>query len=297
MNNLSPIVLFVYNRPEHTQRVLDALKKNDLSINSKLFIYSDGPKKEEHIESVNQVRKVIRSVSGFLNVEVVERDTNAGLANSIIKGVDEIIRTFGTAIIVEDDLIVSPFFLDYMNQGLKIYENDENAASIHGYVYPVKAELPETFFLRGADCWGWATWKRAWHSFEPDAKLLIKELESKNLVALFDFNGSVRNFKMLKKQASGKIDSWAIRWHASSFLKGLYTLYPGKSLVQNIGNDQTGTHTSATTVYDVNLAKNKIALQKINLKEDPEIRKAMENYFRSIRLNYFQKTVKILKKN
>ena len=283
MKQFSPIVLFVYNRPEHTHKTLDALKQNYLALESDLYIFSDGYKNDTDKNKVENVRSLIKNVKGFKSVSVVERNKNFGLANSVIAGVTEIINKFGKAIILEDDLITSPYFLMYMNDSLDLYEDEDRVISIHGYIYPVKKILPELFFLRGADCWGWATWKRGWDLFEPDGKKLLTLLNENNLTDDFDLGGAVKNIRMLKKQISGKNDSWAIRWHASAFIKNKLTLYPGKSLVRNIGADGEGTHVKSTRAYDSKMSTEKIKLHPIEVNENDDAKKSVTEYFRSIK--------------
>ena len=153
----APIALFVYNRPGHTQQTVEALLKNELAMESDLFIFSDAAKSSEIEVKVNAVREFIKSISGFRSLTIIERESNLGLANSIIDGVTNLCNEYGQVIVLEDDLVTSPFFLKYMNDGLNYYRDEEQVISIHGYIYPFDAKLPETFFLRGADCWGWAT--------------------------------------------------------------------------------------------------------------------------------------------
>jgi hypothetical protein len=150
------------------------------------------------------VLSMLPSLIGFKSISIIERPKNYGLASSIIDGVSYVVNKHGTVIVLEDDLITSEYFLRFMNDGLKIYNNDFQVASIHGYNYPVKDKLPETFFLRGADCWGWATWKRAWNIFQRDGSLLLKEILERNLQYNFDFEGAYPFTKMLKDQIAGK---------------------------------------------------------------------------------------------
>ncbi|MEP6951256.1 MAG: hypothetical protein ABI863_18350 [Ginsengibacter sp.] len=245
----APIVLFVYNRPWHTRQTLEALARNELTAQSVLYIYADGPKEnadEKISEQIKKTRELIRSRQWCKEVIIYEKENNSGLANSIIAGVTEIVNRHGKIIVLEDDLIVSPYFLQYMNDGLKVYENETGVISIHAYNYPVNIKgLPETFFIKGADCWGWATWVNRWNLFEKDAEKLLKEIESKHLQFEFDIQNSYPYTQMLKDQVGNKIDSWAIRWYASAFLKNKYTLYPNISIVNNIGMDGTGTHGSS----------------------------------------------------
>lgn len=291
---LAPIILFVYNRPQHTLSTIEALKKNYLAKESDLYIFSDGYKNKSDKRKVDEVRSIIKDITGFKRITIIEREKNIGLANSVISGVTEIINKCGKVIVLEDDLITSPCFLQYLNEALEIYENEEKVVSIHGYIYPIKKELPETFFIKGADCWGWATWKRGWDLFEPDGSKLLKQLEENNLCDDFDLGGSVKNIKMLKKQIALKNDSWAIRWHASAFIKNKLTLYPGKSLVKNIGADGEGTHVKATNVYDSELSDKKIDLKLIRTQEDDNVKLAIKEYFDSIRPSLGSKIISFL---
>jgi putative methyltransferase (TIGR04325 family) len=278
--DVAPILLFVFARPEHTKRAVEALKKNELAIKSDLYIFADAPRYELQAGPVGKVRQYIRQIGGFKSVSIVERETNFGLAKSIIEGVTCIVNKHGRVIVLEDDLITSPHFLTYMNQALEKYAHDERVASIHGYVYPVIKPLPEAFFLRGADCWGWATWRRAWADFNPDGKYLLDELRRQKLLHDFDFDGTYPFSKMLEDQIICKNDSWAIRWYASAFLADKLTLYPGRSFVHNIGNDASGTHTSETAQYATSLRESPIDLNNLVVEPSHEGRQAFAEFFR-----------------
>jgi GT2 family glycosyltransferase len=184
---LAPITLFVYNRLNHTRQTVEALLRNELAAESEFFVFSDGPRSETDREKVLAVRSYLKTINSFKKVAVIERDKNFGLAESIIAGVTEIVNRYGRIIVLEDDMVTSPYFLKYMNDALEIYKDEEKVISIHGYIYPVRDKLPETFFLRGADCWGWATWKRGWDLFDPDGRKLLEQLQKRNLTRTFDF--------------------------------------------------------------------------------------------------------------
>ena len=171
-SGLAPIVLFTYSRVKNTKETIDCLLKNKEAVNSDLFIFSDAAKNDAAKEKVAEVREYIHSISGFKSVTIFEREENWGLAKNIIAGVTEIVNKYGKVIVLEDDHSVAPFFLQYMNEALCRFENNKDIVSIHGYVYPHKEKLPETFLIKGADCWSWATWKDAWALFNPDAALL-----------------------------------------------------------------------------------------------------------------------------
>lgn len=277
---VAPIVLFAFNRAEHLSRCIASLKENPEAPASDLYIYCDGPRHDGDRPGVQAVRAMARGVVGFRSVNVVERQQNLGLAASIIGGVSALLAVHERLIVLEDDLLLSPYFLEYMNAGLTQYENDEKVCSIHGYCWPVDASLPETFFLRGADCWGWATWRRAWSGFRSDGAGLLKELREKGLTYAFDLDGAFPFTQMLADQVAGRNNSWAIRWHASCFLKEMLTLYPGKSLVHNLGNDSSGTHSKTTRRYDVDIQGSGVQVREIPIEPSVEARDAIIRFLR-----------------
>lgn len=296
----APILLFVYSRLYHVVAAVRSLQSNPEAIESDLIIFSDGPKSIEVAASVAAVRSYLKKIDGFKSVRVIERPCNYGLASSLVDGITEALNLYDSVIVVEDDLVVSPFFLSYMNSALRLYSCDDQVASIHGYIYPVDKVLPETFFLRGADCWGWATWKRAWAGFRADSSELLHELEDRGLINDFDFGGGYLFSNMLKDQMLGKIDSWAIRWHASTYLAGKLTLYPGLSLVANHGNDGTGTHGEVSSKFLVKLSPRKIEVNRVDLEVSRYAWEIIRAYFCGIKRrgarHYFQKIKDIFRK-
>jgi hypothetical protein len=276
----APITLFTYNRPDHTRRTINALRQNKLAQDSELIVFSDAATSEAQAEAVREVRKYVREIEGFKSVTIIEREVNYGLARSIIDGVTTIVNKHGRIIVLEDDMVTSPYFLTYMNEALDKFADDDRVVSIHGYMYPVGQPLPEAFFLPGADCWGWATWSRGWSCFNSDGAFLLHELKRRKLIHAFDFNGTYSFSKMLENQIKGKNDSWAVRWYASAFLAGKLTLYPGRSLVHNIGNDNSGTHCGESADFDVNLSNSPINLNNVISVPSQEGRQALETFFR-----------------
>lgn len=262
-------------------------KKNILSAESELVIYSDAPKCKKHEATVRSVRCYIKTINQFKKVTIIERENNLGLANSIIDGVTNITNQYGKVIVLEDDLVTSPYFLTYMNNALDMFANDDRIISVHGYVYPVEQELPEAFFLPGADCWGWATWKRGWKLFNSNGQYLLDELRRQKLVQDFDFNNSYPYSKMLKGQVDGTNDSWAIRWYASAFLADKLTLYPGRSLVQNIGNDNSGTHCGGSNNFDSKLTETKINLKNIVVEPSKISKQIFEDFFEVYKRDFY----------
>ena len=282
----APIIIFSYNRIDHLKKTIISLKKNYLSKESDLLIFSDGSKNSSDKKKIYKIRKYLKKITGFKKVQIFKSEKNKGLSKSIIEGLNQVFKEYSSAIILEDDLIVSKFFLTYMNDGLNYYENDKKVISIHGYSYPyIKNTIdPEYFFLKGADCWGWATWSESWNIFEKNGKKLKEEIINKNKVKEFNFNNSFNYMKMLSNQIQGKNNSWAIRWYASAFLKNKLTLYPKNSFVKNIGIDGSGTHgyedDNKFNIKNFNHNSYKtIKNEKINIKENMLMKSKFEDYF------------------
>lgn len=277
----APIALFVYARPEHVRRTVESLLRNSEAANSDLIVFSDVARTSDKEKAVRQVREYVDGIEGFRSLTIHHRPENYGLAKSITEGVSQVLSEHDRVIVMEDDLETSPFFLRYMNEALERYAEDDRVISVHGYIYPVRKPLPEAFFLRGADCWGWATWRRSWKLFNPDGQFLLDELKRQKLLKAFDFNGAYSYSGMLQGQINGTNDSWAVRWHASAFLANKLTLYPGRSLVHNIGNDSTGTHCGASEVFDAVLSTTPIRLDGVVVEEFTAVKAVIEQFFRA----------------
>lgn len=280
MTNKSPIALFVFNRPEHTRKTIKALAANRGANNHDLIVFCDGPKYERDLDLVQEVQEIAHSAEGFRSVTVRTSEKNKGLAPSIIAGISDVLEANETVIVVEDDLVSSPGFLEWMQSGLDRYANEDRVISLHGYTYPID-NLPCSFFIRGADCWGWATWKRGWALFEPDGQKLMDEIKTRGLEYEFEFGATYPYLRMLQDQIEGKNSSWAIRWYASAFLAEKLTLYPGVSFIKNIGFDGSGTHSSAAdTSFDIAQLSTISPPFPERAEESPTGRLAFKIYFR-----------------
>lgn len=247
MSKLAPIVLFTYNRLYETKKTVEALQKNFLANESELYIFSDGPKNIEGKEKVDAVLNYLHTINGFKKVQIKESPLNKGLANSIIDGVTEIIDQYGNVIVLEDDLITSPNFLDFMNQALDFYKNDSNIISISGYTLdlPSLPGLKDFYFGYRASSWGWATWKNTWDKVDWEMKNYERFLNDSVQKKQFNFGGSDM-VKMLKSQKERRIDSWAIRFCFHQFNNKLKAVFPTSSKINSIGFSKDATHTVNT---------------------------------------------------
>jgi hypothetical protein len=278
---LAPVALFTFKRPEHTRRTLESLAQNPEFTDSPLFIYCDGARHDGEAAQVEETRKLVREWPHPYKT-VIARDRNWGLANSIIDGVTIQCNAVGKVIVVEDDMVVSPHFLNYMNTALEKYQDDKRVISIHGYSFPIDG-LPEAFFIKGASCWGWATWKRGWDLFETDGQKLFDELQKKNMMHRFNILGSYPYKRMLLDQIHGRNNSWAIRWNASALLNDKLSLHPGRSLVYNIGMDGSGSHCDQYNGFSSVLSSTKICLDDLIVLESANALNAWRKYLNGVR--------------
>lgn len=276
----APILLFAYNRLAHTRRCVESLQKNALSAESELFIYADGAKDASIQEEVNLVRDYLHTIRGFKRITLIEREENWGLARNIIDGVTTQVNRYGRVIVLEDDLVVAPYFLQFMNDALETYKDEPKVGHIQACDFTQDPTLPDTFLIKWTGSWGWATWNRAWKHFNPDGKALLHELESRRLTRTFDFNGKYGFTRMLRRQTQGKNNSWAIRWNASLFLKDILSLNVGRSLVQNEGFDGSGTNCGGGGLYASNLHLEPLPVVPIRpIEENLEARRAFSRYY------------------
>lgn len=297
MNTLAPILLFVYNRPSHTRKVLSALEEANLAAESTLYIFSDGAKDTLNIDLVNQVRAIISEPWLFKNIKIIERNKNFGLAANIIDGVSTVIKKFGRVIVLEDDLEISKYGLEYFNDALTTYQFEEKVMEISGYMYPVKdtSILEESYFFRVANSWGWATWARAWNHFESDIAKLTENF-TKEDIKRFTIDNTENFWKQVQQFKAGKINSWAIRWYLSIFNKGGLVLYPRESMIQNIGTDGSGTHSDEDTAYAVSLANKPVTYFPKEIEENKVAYEAIRYFYKSRKGSLMQRAIRYGKK-
>lgn len=280
MSTTAPIILFVYNRPEHTRKTIESLQRNVNANNAELFIYSDGAKTED-TEKVQQVRNYIHSVKGFKNVNIIERKENTGLAVSVISGVTEVINEYKQAIVLEDDMLCSRNFLLYMNNALEMFAETKNIFSISGYTYPLTfpAYYEDNIYLAPrASSWGWATWKDRWDKVDWEISDFNDFIKDKSAVKKFNSGGEDLT-RMLKNQMNGKIDSWAIRWSYAHFKNNAYCVFPVKSKIQNIGMDSSGVHSVTTDKFYVDLdLSNTEEILNANIQPDKNILESFRKF-------------------
>jgi hypothetical protein len=251
---LAPVAVFAYKRPDHLRRALQSLAANSQAARSALYLFCDGPRQQGDEPAVARTRAVAREQRWCREVHIIEQPQNLGLARSIISGVTDLCQRYGSVIVVEDDLELSPYFLDFMNESLQCYRDEPRVMQVSGYMFPVPVpSARETLFLPLTTSWGWATWERAWRHLDREAGVESPILRDPRQRRAFDLHGAYAYSAMLQAQQQGQIDSWAIRWYHTVFACQGLVLYPAHSLVRNSGFDGSGSHcgTSAHFLGDV----------------------------------------------
>lgn len=243
---LAPVILFTYNRPEHTRRTIEALAANELAAETELYVCSDAAKKDADEKAVREIREYIKTVSGFSRVEILARETNYGLAKNIIEGVTELVGRRGTVIVLEDDLVTNRYFLRFMNDGLKRYRDEKQVTGVTGYSFlDDRTDYDRESFLCGltGTSWSWATWADRWAEFDANAAGWERLRTDAAYRKKFNYDNTYDFYRILKaQQTDAGTNSWAIRWYYTNFLKDGFILCPTRSLVGNEGWDGTGVH-------------------------------------------------------
>lgn len=296
MNKLAPIVLFVYNRPEHTKLTVMALQKNELARESELFIYSDAPKNLDVKVKTDEVRKYIKSISGFKKIIIIEREKNWGLAASIIDGVTKIINEYGKIIVLEDDLVTSSYFLKFMNDALEFYKNEDKVWHISGWNYPIEINgLNDVFLWRVMNCWGWATWAENWNFFEKDADRLMKNF-SEDEIKEFNLNGVKDFFEQVKANMENRTNTWAVFWYATIFKKNALCVNPLISYVNNIGFDASGVHCGNNASYEIDKLNQKSdVIFENTIFENTNSLRLIQEFYRNQKKNIFTRLINKIK--
>jgi hypothetical protein len=303
MTKTAPIALFVYNRPWHTRQTIESLQKNELASESELFIYADGAKNSNNLLKVKEVRDYIGTIGGFKKVTIIEQEVNLGLASSIIRGVTKIVNEHGKIIVLEDDMVTSPYFIKFMNDALKFYENQDKVWHISGWSYPIDLTSENDVYLyRVMECWGWATWKKNWNYYEKNTKKLIKDF-SKDDIKRFNLDGTYNGWLQVTLNRCGYIDTWAIYWYATIFKKNGLCVNPIKSFVKNIGLDGSGQNCKDPSYRDNVILNNKRGVQfTSDIYEDSDIVEQIKPYLKTVEKSIVVKIINkltraIFKKN
>tara|TARA_Y100000389_G_scaffold147641_1_gene146557 strand:- start:29241 stop:30131 length:891 start_codon:yes stop_codon:yes gene_type:complete len=295
--NYSPVILFVYNRPNHLKKTLSFLKKNSETKKSFIYIFSDGYKNNDSMDQkkVEQVRDIIKKINFFKKKFIFERKKNIGLRNNIIRGINLAFKNNSKLIILEDDILVSRYFLKFMNESLTKYYKNNKVWHISGWNYDINEVTisDDVFFIKNMNCWGWGTWKNRWNKINLESEKLIRKF-SKSDKYRFNLDNSFENFSQIIRNYESKKSTWAIFWNATIYLNNGLCLNPLKSLTSNIGQDESGTNTTNTQLVNEKINNNKNFKYPNIISENIQIRKKIIEFLRNKKENFFQKILRYL---
>lgn len=243
--------LFVYDRPEHTRRVLAGLEQNDVD---HLYVFADGPGPDADEDAVTATREVIRDID-FCTVELVERSKNYGVERSWTEGYDHVFDRHNKAIMLESDCVPAPDFVAFMQACLHRYEDDPKVMNVHGYCPPI--DIPDSyshdiFFTWRSGSWGQATWKDAWAQFERDPGL-VERIKNDRTLRKKIRRAGWDVIPMLQKEVAGELDSVGVWWGTTLALNEGVSVNPIRTRVENVGLDGSGRHSDDTDRYDTEL--------------------------------------------
>ncbi len=270
----APIVIFAFNRPLHTELILNNVFNFNSEKSREFFIFVDGPR---NLSDAKAVEDVIKIASSFSNLKLIKRNKNLGTSKNITQGIEEIFKAYEEIIVLEDDILISEDFINFMDYNLSNFSNVNEVGSIQGYSPKLENLKSNHYFLLGADCWGWATWKRSWNLYCDDGLVHLKALLKAGKRKEFDLGNSFPYTSMLQGEILGFVNSWAIKWHASMFLNNKFALHPNPSLITNIGFDGTGVNSPRLNnniqppIHHIN--KQDYVFENIGVNENDEVMK------------------------
>lgn len=249
---LAPIVVSVYDRLEHLRRCVESLQMNKLATESVLYVVSDAAYKEEHIKKINEVREFISSIKGFKEVKPVFREKNLGAHLSLSLMLKEVLQNYDSFIFLEDDIVVSNDFLQYLNDGLVYYREQKNIFAICGFKAPF--DLPsdykeDVFFYPCNSPWGFATWKDRWKSVNHDYYDRYSELKKdrKKFKEFLSIGFYIKG--ILQADSRKEIVAGDLRVYYHMFQHNMCSVFPVKSKTQNWGFDGTGEHCGSKNAW------------------------------------------------
>lgn len=293
--NLAPVAIFVYNRPEHTKKMLDSLKENHLAVETEIYIFIDGIKTKDHYYRNEKVKEICNSIVGFKRIHIIERVINFGLAKNIVDGVDFVINKHGKIIVLEDDIVTSRFFLNFMNDALDLYENIQDVWHISGWTYPDLKSSEQVFLWRLMNCWGWATWIDRWQHFEKNPKKIIEEWTNKE-ISKFNLDGCENFFRQIKLNSTKKINTWAVFWYATIFKNNGLCLNPVNSFVKNIGIDGSGEHCTNNDIYTAEINQEYESIKLLTIEENSLIVEQIKRFYLQNKPSMFNRILNKIKK-
>jgi hypothetical protein len=255
MNDKTPaILLLVFNRPDLTKKVFQAIREIRPE---KLFIAADGPRAGNPEDALlcKETRAISEQIDWDCDLKTLFRDTNLGLKESVENAISWFFTEVDKGIILEDDCLPSRDFFRFCGELLEKYKDDAYISVISGNDLRQHTNQSDGsyYFSHYGGCWGWATWRRAWHEYLPEIPPISSTETYQWLATLLkDQNAATYWSNIFLKVGFGSINSWAYRWLYSQWRHERLAISPCNNLVTNIGFDSRGTHTKVPSSHLAN---------------------------------------------
>ena len=295
----APIIIFSYNRPNSLKYLIKSIKKNSEAKNSSIYFFQDNFKNMQDVEYVNKCKKLIKNTKGFKKVRLILRKSHYGFYKNFINGLKFFFMKHNQGIILEDDLVVSKYFLKFMNQSLIRYKNDKRVWSISGWNYdiPLKSKY-DAYFMRNFISWGWATWANRFNKYKKKPDKIIKNWD-RDKIKKFNLDNNYDYFSQILRNQNNLLNSFGVFWYATIFENKGLCLAPLKSMVVNTGWNSKATHTKIKnkTFTTKKLSQKKKFKFPINVEEDKQFFEKVKNYISGEKKNMIKKIYTLLKTN
>lgn len=248
----TPILFLVFNRPDTTARVFEAIAKQQPKY---LFIAADGPRlnKNGEAELCQKVREITSNITWPCEVKTLYRNENLGCKIAVSSAINWFFSEVEEGIILEDDCLPHPDFFVFCEALLHRYRNNNKVMHIGGsnFQFGIKREYGSYYYSAYAHIWGWATWRRAWKNYDvnfnpQDFDALLKQRFKRKLEQTYWKN-------ILTKLQNNTLNTWDYQWTFSIWNKNGLCIVPNQNLVTNIGAGKDATHLTGTDNKFVNL--------------------------------------------
>jgi hypothetical protein len=266
-----PVVFLIFNRPELTAKVFEVIRQAQPHC---LLVVADGPRSDrpEEAEKCQQTRAIINQVDWNCEVLTNYSDVNLGCAKRVSSGLNWVFEKVESAIILEDDCLPDPTFFDYCEQLLDYYQQDSRVMSIAGTNFQFGHQRSEySYYYSGFhDCWGWATWRRAWQYFDFEMTLWPTFRESKFLRYKLSNSRAIQYWQRLFQATyEGQKDSWFYRWLFSCWIQNGLGIMPSVNLVSNQGFSLSASSNTTAEAQKISYANMSVETMSFPLNHPP----------------------------
>lgn|GEM_PF-6559471 len=259
----TPVVFIIYNRPDKTRQSFEPIRAAQPEV---LFIIADGPKDEQDAFLVAETRQIVEHIDWKCKVTYIYSNVNLTCGYRISSGLDEVFRKCEKAIIIEDDIVVTPAFFTFCSSMLLRYENDPKVMAISGWnnLVEYKSAMYDAIKSKSLSIWGWATWRRAWNHYAFDPSWSVEEFNDR-LRSYFSNPFWIKLYlHIYKHKLWHRYKTWDFQWTIAIYGNHGRVITSSVNLCRNIGFDQEGAHLTSFNLralfpsFDIEIKENRV---------------------------------------